>query len=137
MDLEEYKALKALVAEKLRKEPRKRMSFSQRVDWAYANAKLSNPDVTREMAERAVEEACLQGLRETLDRGLADMRPISSKEAYGQVERARSGFTVSPKRCECCGARDTTARLRLNWLAISRDGVREKWTVCDVCDGLA
>lgn len=27
----------------------------QRVDWAYGNTKIENPDITREMAERAVD----------------------------------------------------------------------------------
>jgi len=33
-----------------------RPTREQRVDWAYGNAKIENSDVTREMAERAVDE---------------------------------------------------------------------------------
>lgn len=32
-------------------------SDAQRIDWAYGQAKLSNPKVTREMAAKAVENA--------------------------------------------------------------------------------
>lgn len=32
-------------------------NLEQKIDWAYWNAVLSNPDVTREMVERAVNEA--------------------------------------------------------------------------------
>ena len=31
----------------------------QRIDWAYANAKIENDDVTREMAEQAVYDSVL------------------------------------------------------------------------------
>lgn len=35
--------------------PGLRLTDAERADWAYGNAKASNPDVTREMAERAVK----------------------------------------------------------------------------------
>jgi hypothetical protein len=33
-----------------------RPTRDQRVDWAYGNTKIENNDVTREMAERAVDQ---------------------------------------------------------------------------------
>jgi hypothetical protein len=33
-----------------------RPTREQRIDWAYGNTKIENSDVTREMAERAVDE---------------------------------------------------------------------------------
>jgi hypothetical protein len=35
--------------------PKRKLTDEERADWAYGNAKLSNEDVTREMAERAVK----------------------------------------------------------------------------------
>jgi hypothetical protein len=37
--------------------PKRKLTDEERADWAYGNAKLSNEDVTREMAEKAVSRA--------------------------------------------------------------------------------
>jgi hypothetical protein len=38
-----------------------RPTREQRIDWAYGNTKIENSDVTREMAERAVDEKLAAG----------------------------------------------------------------------------
>jgi hypothetical protein len=38
-----------------------RPTREQRIDWAYGNTKIENDDVTREMAERAVDEKLAAG----------------------------------------------------------------------------
>jgi hypothetical protein len=38
-----------------------RPTREQRIDWAYGNTKIENGDVTREMAERAVDEKLAAG----------------------------------------------------------------------------
>jgi hypothetical protein len=38
-----------------------RPTREQRIDWAYGNAKIENDAVTREMAERAVDEKLAAG----------------------------------------------------------------------------
>jgi hypothetical protein len=38
-----------------------RPTREQRSDWAYGNTKIENSDVTREMAERAVDEKLAAG----------------------------------------------------------------------------
>jgi hypothetical protein len=38
-----------------------RPTREQRIDWAYANTKIENSAVTREMAERAVDEKLAAG----------------------------------------------------------------------------
>jgi hypothetical protein len=50
-----WEICRALAAE-LDDKPPLTPSQQQRADWAYGNTKLSNPDVTREMAENAVRE---------------------------------------------------------------------------------
>lgn len=37
-----------------------RLTRAERIDFAYGNARLSNPDVTREMVERAVDDVTLR-----------------------------------------------------------------------------
>jgi hypothetical protein len=38
-----------------------RPTREQRIDWAYGNTKIENSDITREMAERAVDEKLAAG----------------------------------------------------------------------------
>jgi hypothetical protein len=38
-----------------------RPTREQRIDWAFGNTKIENSDVTREMAERAVDEKLAAG----------------------------------------------------------------------------
>ena len=48
-----------------RREINRTPSDAQRADFAYGNAKIGNPDVTREMADRAVAEKTIRGLLDT------------------------------------------------------------------------
>lgn len=49
---ETYEAMRALV----RAMPHRALTDSERADWAYGNTVMENPAITREMAERAVEQ---------------------------------------------------------------------------------
>lgn len=53
-----YEELKAEILRRLEPRP---LTREERISWAYSNAVLSNPDVTREMVERAVDRGSAAG----------------------------------------------------------------------------